>query len=293
MSNIRILTCSVTGGSTTKAQNPNLPVTPQEIATACLTAAEAGAAMVHVHVRDPSSGEPSSELYYYREVVQLVRAGNSDLLINLTTGPGAQFVPSEENPSVAAAGTEMFTARRRVEHVLDLRPDVCSFDIGTLNFSGTVVINASSIVREMAKLVRSAGVKPEIEIFDTGDLVFAHDLIAEGLIDEPAMFQFIMGGKYGSEASPELLYYMRNRLPASATWGGLGVGRAAFPMLAAVTIAGGHARIGLEDTVYLSRGVLADSNAALITKAVRMMTDIGVEVATPTQARDLLMLASR
>ncbi len=286
MSDIRILTCSVTGGSTTRAQNPALPCTPGEIATSCLEAAEAGAAMCHIHVRHPD-GTPSTEL------VRLIRAANSDMVINLTTGPGCFYDPSPEDPAKPGPGTLIFTAPRRVEHVLELKPDVCSLDIGSMNFASSIVVNIPSIVREMAQLIRAAGVKPEIEIFDTGDVVFARDMIAEGLFDDPPMFQFVLGGKYGASARPELLHYLRDSLPAGSIWGGFGIGRTAFPMVASVYVAGGHSRIGLEDTVYLSRGVLAKSNAELIAKAARIVTDLGGEIATPAQAREILKLPAR
>lgn len=289
MSDIRILTCSVTGGSTTRAQNPNLPCTPEEIASSCLEAAEAGAAMCHIHVRHPD-GTPSTELEHYREVVRLIRAANSDMLINLTTGPGCFYDPSPEDPAKPGPGTLIFTAERRVEHVLELKPDVCSLDIGSMNFASSIVINIPGIVREMAQLIRSAGVKPEIEIFDTGDVIFARDMIAEGLFDDPPMFQFVLGGKYGGAARPELLHYLRDSLPANAVWGGFGIGRTAYPMVASVYVAGGHSRIGMEDTVYLARGVLAKSNAELIAKAARIVTDLGGEIATPEQAREILQL---
>jgi len=284
----RILTCSVTGGSTTREQNSNLPVTPEEIAGACLAAAEEGAAVCHIHVRDPETGEPSTDLDHYREVVRLIRDSGSDMLINLTTGPGCFYDPSEDDPAVPGPNTLIFTAQRRVEHVLELKPDLCSFDIGSINFDRNVIVNIPRIVREMADLIRSAGVKPEIEIFNTGDVLFARDMIAEGRIEAPYMFQFVLGGKYGAAADPELVHYMRNSLPPGSVWGGFGIGRMAFPMIASVFLAGGHLRIGLEDTVYLSRGVLAASNAELIAKAARIVRDLGGELATPAQAREIL-----
>jgi len=293
MSNIRILTCSVTGGSTTRAQNPNLPASPEEIANSCLEAAEAGAAMCHIHVREPGTGVPSTKLEHYREVVQRIRAANSELLINLTTGPGCTWDPNPENPALPGPGTQMFTAARRVEHVVALQPDVCSLDIGSMNFAGTIVVNIPNLIREMTTLIRNAGTKPEIEIFDTGDVVFARDMIEEGLFDDPPLFQFVMGGKYGAAARPELLHYLRDSLPRGSVWGGFGIGRMAFPMVAAVYIDGGHSRIGMEDTIYISRGVLAKSNAELITKAARIVTDLGGEIATPAQAREILKLPPR
>ncbi len=187
----------------------------------------------------------------------------------------------------------ILSAHGRVAHVLELKPDVCSFDIGTMNFANNLIVNVPKVVREMAELIRSVGVKPEVECFDTGDITFARDLIAAGLIDAPPMFQFVLGGKYGGEATPELVHYMRDRLPAGAIWGGFGIGRLAYPMMASIFVAGGHLRIGLEDTVHLARGVLASSNADLITKAARIVKDLGGELATPAQAREILKLPAR
>lgn len=293
MADPRILTCSVTGGGTTRAQNPNLPVTPEEIANSCIEAADAGATVCHIHVRNPETGGKSTELAHYREVVERIRASGADMLINLTTGPGCFYDPSDDDPGVAGPGTMIYTAQRRVEHVLELKPDICSLDIGSMNFNNEVVVNIPKIVREMIPLIKQAGTKPEIEIFDTGDVVFAKDLIAEGLLEGPHFFQFVMGGKYGAASSPELLYYLRNSLPGNSTWGAFGIGRTSFHMVAAVYIAGGHSRIGMEDTVYLSRGVLAKSNAELITKARRIVEDLGGEIATPAQAREILQIESR
>lgn len=290
MADARILTCAVTGAGSTRAQNPNLPVTPEEIASACLEAADEGAAAVHIHVRDPVTGEPSMELRYYREVVELVRAHNRDVIINLTAGPGSNFEQDEIRPAIGKPGTTLYPAVRRLEHVIELKPDICTLDIGTMNFAGTVFINAPWMSREMAKLIREAGVKPEIEIFDTGDVVLAHDLIKEGLIEGVPMFQFVLGGKYAAAAKPELLHYMRNSLPRDCVWAGFGIGRMAFPMLAAAYLAGGHLRIGMEDSVYLGRGILAQSNGALVSKARRIVHDLGGELATPVQAREILGL---
>jgi uncharacterized protein (DUF849 family) len=293
MADVRILTCSVTGGSTTRAQNPNLPCSPEEIANACLEAREAGAAMVHIHVRDPMTGAPSIELDYYRDVVKRIRAAKSDVVINLTTGPGAFYCPTDEDPAIPGPDNMILNAMGRVEHVLELKPEVCSYDIGTMNFASNLIVNVPKVIREMAELIRKAGVKPEVECFDTGDITLAKDLIAAGLIDAPPMFQFVLGGKYGGEATPELVHYMRDRLPPGAIWGGFGIGRMAYPMMASIYVAGGHLRIGLEDTVHLARGVLAESNAALIMKAKRIINDLGGELATPAQAREILKLPAR
>jgi uncharacterized protein (DUF849 family) len=290
MADLRILTCSVTGGNSTRAQNPNLPCSPEEIAEACLGAREAGAAVVHIHVREPDTGVPSFKLEYYRDVVNRIRAAKSDVLINLTTGPGAYYQPGEEDPGKPGPNSMMWTAAKRVAHVVELKPDICSFDIGTMYFGGGILASDPKLIREMAVLIRNAGVKPEIECFDTGHIWFARDLVNEGLIDAPPMFQFVMGGKYAVEANPEALLYMRDRLPTGAQWGAFGIGRMAYPMMAVAYVAGAHLRIGLEDTVHLAKGVLAKSNGVLIEKAVRIIKDLGGELATPAQAREILKL---
>jgi uncharacterized protein (DUF849 family) len=292
MTDVRILTCAVTGAGSTRAQNQNLPVTPEEIANACLDAAAEGASAVHVHVRDPATGEPSMAIEHYRDVVNRIRKSGSDIIINLTAGPGSNFEQDPKNPAVPGAGTTLYSAMRRVEHVLELKPEICTLDISSMNFAGTVFINAPWMAREMATLMRDAGVKPEIEIFDTGDIVLAQDLINEGLIAGEPMFQFVLGGKYAAAAKPELLHYMRDA-PRNSVWAGFGIGRMAFPMLAAAYLAGGHLRIGMEDTVYLGRGELTPGNGALVKKARRIVNDLGGEIATPAQAREILKLKKR
>jgi uncharacterized protein (DUF849 family) len=286
-----ILTCAVTGNLTRPEQTPHLPVTPEQIATSALEAAKAGAAIVHLHVRDPLTGRPSMEFHLYVDVLARIRARNAEVIVNLTTGPGGRFVPSEDDPKVAAPGTTLTAPERRVEHVARLRPDICTLDLNTMNSGSEVVINTPGNVRRMARVIGAAGVRPEIELFDSGDVALMRDLIADGTLNGPVLASFVMGVRYGFQPSPETVLYARGLLPADAQFTAIGVGRASFPMVAQSYLAGGHVRVGLEDTVYLDRGVLAPSNAALVEKARRIVADLGGQVATPREARALLGLA--
>jgi len=288
-----ILTCAVTGNLTRPDQTPYLPITPEQIANECLAAAEAGAAVVHIHVRDPLTGKPSMEVDHYRDVVDSIRRERNDLVINLTTGPGGRYVPSEDDPKVYAPGTTLLPPEKRVEHIALIRPDICSLDLNTMNSGPDVVINTPRNVRKMATVIRSSGVMPELEIFDSGDLHLARDLITEGTLDGPGLWTFVLGVKYGFSASPETLMYARNQLPAGAIWAAFGIGRAEFPMVAQSWLYGGHVRVGLEDNIYLEKGVLAKGNADLVRKAVDILKSLGGDVATPAEARVLLGLRTQ
>lgn len=285
-----ILTCAVTGNLTRPDQTPHLPITPEQIANECLAAAEAGAAVVHIHVRDPLTGKPSMEIDHYRDVVDRIRRRRADLVINLTTGPGGRYVPSEDDPKIYAPGTTLLPPEKRVEHIALIQPDICSLDLNTMNSGPDVVINTPRNVRKMAAVIRSSGVMPELEIFDSGDLHLARDLINEGTLDGPGLWTFVLGVKYGFSASPETLMYARNQLPAGAIWAAFGIGRTEFPMVAQSWLYGGHVRVGLEDNIYLEKGVLAKGNAELVSKAVDILKSLGGDVATPAEARVLLGL---
>ena len=288
-----ILTCAVTGTFPTRAHNPALPVTPEEIADSCVAAAKAGAAICHIHVRDPATGTPSMKLEYYREVMERIRASGTDLITNLTTGPGGRFIPSDDEPAKAAPGTLLTTPEIRTEHIVELKPEICTLDLNTMWFGGGAVINTPRNMRIMAERMYSAGVKPEIETFDTGDLVMAQDLVADGTIKLPALFQIVTGVKYGMPSTPETMQLAKSLLPKDCEWAAFGAGRHAFPMLAQAFILGGHCRIGMEDTVHLSRGNPAPSNAALVEKAVRIIQELGGKIATVDEARSLLQLKAR
>src|SRR3954469_4794870 len=288
-----IITCAVTGNLTKPEQTPHLPITPQHIADECLVAARAGASAVHIHVRDPQSGRPSMDVALYRDVMQRIRAHDQQLIINLTTGPGGRFVPSPDDPKVFAPGTTLLPPLERVKHVVALKPDVCSLDLNTMNSGPDVVINTPANVRKMAQAINDAGVLPELEVFDSGDMHLARDLLADGTLKSPPLYTIVMGVKYGFASTPETLMYARGLLAPGARWSAFGIGRAEFPMLAQTWLLGGHVRVGLEDNIYLSKGVLAKSNADLVAKARRMLEDLGASVASPNEAREILGLAPR
>src|SRR6478735_911399 len=284
------ITCAVTGNLTKPEQTPHLPITPQHIADECLAAVAEGAAAVHIHVRDPKTGRPSMDVALYREVMERIRAKDANVIINLTTGPGGRFVPSPDDPKVFAPGTTLLPPLERVRHVVELKPDVCSLDLNTMNSGPDVVMNTPKNVRRMAKVIREAGVKPELEIFDSGDINLALDLIADGSLDGPAMWTFVLGVKYGFAPTPETLLYARNMLPHGAFWSAFGIGRMEFPIVAQAWLMGGHVRVGMEDNIYLERGVLAESNAQLVAKARDIIVSLGGEVASAREARATLGL---
>jgi uncharacterized protein (DUF849 family) len=286
-----IITCAITGNLTKPEQSPYLPITPQQIAESALEAAEAGAAIAHIHVRDPETGRPSMGIDLYRDVMDRIRARNPGLIINLTTGPGGRFVPSEDDPKIAGPGTTLMAPERRVEHVEILRPDICTLDLNTMNSGGEVVINTPRNVRKMADRIRAAKVLPELELFDTGDCHLARDLIAEGVLQGPGLYSLVLGVKYGFNASPETMMYGRNLLPPGAIWTGFGIGRSEFPMVAQAFLLGGHVRVGMEDNLYLSKGVLAKSNAELVTHAANILRSLGAAIASPAEARTMLGLS--
>jgi uncharacterized protein (DUF849 family) len=287
------ITAAVTGNLTTPDQTPHLPITPPQVADACLEAAEAGAAIAHIHVRDPATGRPSVELALYQEVVERIRARNTDLILNLTTGPGGRFAPSKDDPAVAGPGTTLTRPETRVEHIAALRPDICTLDLNTMNSGGQVVINTPENVRRMARVIREAGVKPEIELFDSGDIALLHDLIADGTLDPAPLCSFVLGVRYGFQPSPETVLYARNLLPAGAAFTAIGIGRHGFTTAAQSYLAGGHVRVGIEDSVYLSRGVLAPSNAAMVVKVRAIVEALGAQIATAAEAREMLSRPKR
>ncbi|HVX75676.1 MAG TPA: 3-keto-5-aminohexanoate cleavage protein [Bradyrhizobium sp.] len=285
-----IITCAITGNLTRPEQSPYLPITPQQIADSALEAAEAGAAIAHIHVRDPETGRPSMSIDLYRDVVDRIRSSNKSLVINLTTGPGGRFVPSEEDPKIAGPGTTLMLPEKRVEHVELLKPDICTLDLNTMNSGGEVVINTPRNVRRMAERIRAAGVLPEIELFDSGDCHLARDMFADGSLKGPGLFSLVLGVKYGFNASPETMMYGRDLLPPGAIWTGFGIGRAEFPMVAQAYLLGGHVRVGMEDNLYMSKGVLARTNAELVAHAASILRSLGAAIAAPADARAMLGL---
>jgi uncharacterized protein (DUF849 family) len=288
-----IITCAVTGNLTTPEQTPYLPITPQQIADACLSAADAGAAIVHIHVRDPLTGRPSMLLDYYVDVVERIRAHNPELILNVTTGPGGRFIPSKDDPKVAGEGTTLMVPEKRVEHIAVLRPDICTLDLNTMNSGSEVVINTPANVRRMAKVIAEVGVKTEIELFDSGDIALMRDLLADRTLQAPPLCSFVLGVRYGFRPAPETVLYARDLLPPDAEFTAIGIGKAAFTTVAQSYLAGGHVRVGLEDAVYLSRGHLATSNAEMVAKARRIVEDLGGTIATFSDARQITGLLTQ
>ena len=290
------ITCAVTGVGATTERSKLVPVTPSQIAGAALEAARAGAAIVHIHVREPSTGGPSRDPALYREVVERVRAADVDVVINLTAGMGGDLVlggvesPLPPNPD----GTDMAGATARLEHVAELRPEICTLDCGTMNFAegDYVMTNTPSMLREMARQIRELGVRPEIEVFDTGHLVFAKQLIEEGLVDEPAMLQLCMGIPYGAPDDPGTLLALVNQLPADCVFSAFAIGRAQLPYVALAPIVGGNVRVGLEDNIWLERGVKA-TNGQLVERAVAILEAMNVRVLGPEETREKLRLTAR
>jgi uncharacterized protein (DUF849 family) len=285
-----IITCAVTGSGTTLKHTPYLPITPKQIASSALEAAEAGAAVVHLHVRDPITGLPSMEFKLYKEVVDRIRDKNSELIINLTSGPGST---GSSNAVFGQPDPAFKSAQERVAHITELKPDLCSLDFNTMNRGPkNITVNSITMVREMARLIKTSGVKPELEIFDSGDLHIAKSLIADGLIQGEPLWQIATGIKWGWDSTITTLEYAKQLLPNNATWYAFGIGSMQMPFVALSTLGGGHARVGLEDNVFVERNILAKTNGELVTKAVRIIQDLGNDIATCTDARNLLHLQS-
>jgi uncharacterized protein (DUF849 family) len=286
-----IITCAVTGAGAYTDKMKAVPVTPAQIAAECLSAASAGAAVCHIHVRDLESGGTSMELDLYRDVVARLRASGSDLVLNLTTGAGARYIPGADDPLAPAPGSTLTTPQIRVQHVVELQPEICSLDVATMNFGAHAILNTPDHLRQMGAAIRDAGVKPELEVFDIGHIDLALRLIAEGVIEEPPFFQICLGVAGGSPATAEALIALKQFLPKNAVWGGFGIGPASFPMVGQCVLAGGHVRVGLEDNLYMSRGVPASGNAQLVERAALIVELLGGEVATPAEARQILGLS--
>jgi uncharacterized protein (DUF849 family) len=288
-----VITCALTGAGPLSG-NPAQPITPRQVADSGLEAAEAGAAILHVHVRDPKTGQFSGELALYEEAVALIREQNSDVILNLTTGLGSGFYPADPLlPIAPGPETHIWSPEKRVEHVLKLKPEICTLDLVTAQVFGGIVISTEQVLTRMANLVRGAGVRPEIELFDAGDAVLAKHLIKKGVLEGPGMFSFVMGLNFTMPADTETMTYIRNLLPAGAQWQGFGIGRNQFPMAVQSALLGGHVRVGLEDNAYISKGKFAKNNAEQVTKARLLIENLGPAIATPTQARAILGLPAR
>lgn len=290
------VTCAVTGSGETADKHPNLPITPAQIADAAIEAAKAGAAIAHIHVRDPATGLGSRDPALYREVVERVRASDTDVIINLTAGMGGDLVFGQgETPlPLNAKGTDMVGPLERLVHVKELLPEICTIDCGTMNFSAGdyVMTNTPSMLRAMAAAVQSYGVRPELEVFDMGHLVMVKQLIKEGLISDPVMIQLCMGIPYGAPDDMLTTAAMVAQLPPNAIFSGFSIGRHQLPYVAMAALAGGNVRVGLEDNIYLGRGQLA-SNGELVTRARTILENMGSRILGPAEVREKLKLRKR
>jgi len=287
------ITCAVTGSGDTVGKSDKVPVTPAQIADDCIAAARAGAAVVHIHVRDPITGAPARHPDLYAEVVERVRADDTDVVINLTAGMGGDLVlGSAERPlPLDEAGTDLAGATERLEHVARLRPEICTLDCGTMNFGegDYVMTNTTGTLKEMARQIQALGVRPEIELFDTGHLWQAKALADEGLIDDPVMVQLCMGVPWGAPPDLNTFMAMVNNVPDGWTFSAFSIGRRQLEYVALAAIAGGNVRVGLEDNLYLGRGRLA-TNADLVARAVEILTAIGYGIKGPDEVRSDLKL---
>ena len=288
-----IISCAVTGDDTKVTKSPHCAITPEEIAATAVAAARAGAAIVHIHVRDPQTTRPSMDGALYREVVERIRASGTDVLINLTTGPGARFIPGVDDPLKPAPGSTLSLPVERVRHVVELAPEICSLDMGSMNMGGQVFINTPAHLEAMAVAIRDAGVTPELEVFEAGHLMLAKRLIETGHVKPPGLFQICLGISWGQPATSEAVVYMRGLLPPDCVWFAFGISLHQFPMAAQTVLLGGHVRVGLEDNLYLEKGKLTPSNAALVEKAAKIIEILGDHVATPADARQMLGLRAR
>tara|TARA_Y100001960_G_scaffold37370_1_gene35335 strand:- start:2947 stop:3831 length:885 start_codon:yes stop_codon:yes gene_type:complete len=284
-----VVSCAVTGAGDTVDKHPAIPVTPEQIANSAIEAADAGAAIVHLHVRDPETGKGSRDINLFKETVELVRNSSRNVLINLTAGMGGDLVVDDENPEVPAEGTDLISAEERMAHVELLRPDIASLDCGTINFDNAnyVYIQTPNMLRAMAARYAEIGVKPEMEVFDLGHLRFANQMVSEGLIKGPPMYQVCLGIPWGAGADSATMTAMVGQLPRDAFWSGFGISRTQMPMAAQAMLLGGNVRVGLEDNLYLEKGVPA-SNAQLVEKAVRIIRDLGGQICDADQARERL-----
>ena len=290
MSTEVVITCAVTGGGDTVGKHPAIPVTPKEIAAAAIEAAKAGAAIAHCHVRDPETGQNAFRTDLFREVVERIRESDTDVVINLTGGNGGGIILDDANPREIQESSDITTPEGRVAHAVELQPEITSLDMGTIPFGDNeIYAGHPSAMREMAKRMQAAGVKPEIEVFDIGPIVLAGQLVAEGLFDDPPMFQLCLGIGPNAPTDTKVMLAMRDLLPDGAIWSAFGISRHQMPMVAKSVVMGGNVRVGLEDNLYLERGVFA-SNGQLVEKARGIVEAMGVRCLTPAEAREKLNL---
>jgi uncharacterized protein (DUF849 family) len=282
-----IITVAIIGGITTREKTPYPPMTPQEIAESAIESYHAGAAVCHIHVRDPKTHAPSMKFELYKEVYERIRE-KCDMVINLSTGSGGRLLYDPQSNTWNTS--ELKSPEERVEHVLKLKPELCSLDVGTLNFGPRAFINLVPIVEKMAGLIKEAGVKPELEVFDIGHIRIAKHLIRQGIVAKPPLFQLCLGIPWGIEATTENMVYMRNNLPGETLWYAFAIGAQHFQMAAASMTNGGHARVGFEDNLYIQKNVLAKTNAEMVRKVVEIANLMDREVATAKEARRILGL---
>lgn len=287
-----IISCAVTGGADTAGRHPDLPVTPAQIAEASIEAAKAGAAIAHIHVRDPETGQPSRSVDLFRDVVDRIRDSDTDVIINLTTGIGGDlYLGPDDDTLNFAEGTDCVGQMERLAHVEATLPEICTLDCGSFNYLGEnyVYVSTQTMLEAGCRRLQEIGVKPELELFDMGQLWFARHLIEQGLVDAPPMLQLCLGIPWGAPATPNTMLAMVNELPDDCVWGGFAVGRMEMPMVAQAALLGGNVRVGLEDNLYLEKGVFA-SNAQLVEKARRIVEDLGATVQNVDEARKTLGL---
>jgi uncharacterized protein (DUF849 family) len=282
-----IITCAVTGSGDTAGKHPDLPKSPEEIATAAVEAAKAGAAIAHIHVREAETGKPSRDVELYREVVDRIRQSDTDVVINLTTGMGGDlFLGPDDDPLNFTDDTDCVGQMERMEHVEALLPEICSLDCGSFNYMGQnyVYVSTQSMLELGAKRLQEIGVKPELEVFDTGQIWFAKHMIDQGIIDSPPLFQICLGIPWGAPATPSVFQAMVNELPGGCNWTGFAIGAMEMPIVAQSLLLGGNVRVGLEDNLFLEKGVLA-SNAQLVDRARTIVESMGASVQSPAEAR--------
>ncbi|WP_067726000.1 BKACE family enzyme [Oceanobacillus damuensis] len=280
-----LLTAAVTGAGDTSHKSSYVPVTPKEIADSAIASAKAGATVAHIHARDPKTGGISHDVAHYREIVDRIRESETDVVINITAGGGGDFIPSLDTPAMGGTGTFIQTPEERHRPVGELLPEMCTLDCGSINFGNIIYMSPTDWLEQQAKLIQQSGVKPEMECFDTGHLSYAKHLVDQGLVDGDPMFQFCLGIPWGAEADVETMLYMKNRLPENATWSAFGIGRMQLPIALQTALLGGNVRVGLEDNLYLEKGVLA-RNEQLVDKTVNMLGQNGIEIMTPAEARE-------
>jgi uncharacterized protein (DUF849 family) len=289
-----ILTCALTGAGDTVGKSEHVPVTPQQIAESGIEAARAGATVVHVHVRDPETGQGARDPRLYAEVVERIEASGVDVIVNLTAGMGGDLQVRDADPTTPGPGTDLVSATERLAHVEQIRPEICTLDCGTLNFGDgdMTYVSTPEMLRVGVKRIQELGVKPEMEVFDTGHLWAANTLFAEHLVEAPPLYQLCLGIPYGAPAEPRVAQAMADMLPDEAQWAGFAIGRMQMPMVAQMVLLGGNVRVGLEDNLYLSKGVMA-TNAQLVERARNIIELMGSRVVSAAEARETLGLKPR